>query len=122
MTIYKLRAESKKGKDRRYVEQPMSKIITLQQRVKRNNAADVIIEVRVEVDQQGCHPEYKLIAGKELSRFRFIDGYRENGRDIGARNHQVLISCRSAPFPDCYIIGAEASDWHEIPTASPSDV
>ena len=99
----------------------MSKIITLQQREKRNNAADLITEVTVEVEQQGCNPEYKLIAGRELSRFCFIDGYREHGRDIGARNHQVLISCSSVASPNCYIIGAEASDWYEIPTASSSD-
>ena len=105
-------------------------IITLEQRQKRDNAADVITEVRITRVEKLCYPEYNIIAGMEHSRFCYVDGYRENGRDIGARNpydmagNYVRIESYSSKkgTTNAYIVGSDPGDWHEIPTASSSDV
>lgn len=58
--------------------------IRLRRTTPRANAPAVITEVTVEVIRR--EPEFDLLIGRELSRFCYVDGYRDQGRDIGARN------------------------------------
>lgn len=76
-------------------------------------------------------PEHNLLEAVELSRFCFIEGYRENGRDIGARNPYELTGGghRHSPFlpggSSAYIVGDDKGDWQLVdepsdPSADPN--
>lgn len=100
----------------------MPDIITLQHRQKRFPFSDVITEVKVQVNPKLCYPEYNLISGTELSRFCFIQNFREQGRDIGARNpyDDSGNTVHSEPYSskrgtnNAYIVSSDPNDWHKI--------
>lgn len=59
--------------------------VTLQ-RINRGNGATPTTIDEVVVDVVSWLPEFNLLEAHENSRFTFIKGYRDSGRDIGARN------------------------------------
>ena len=58
--------------------------LTLRRVTDPDRTPPEIAEVEAEVTK--VHPEHSLVVGLELSRYAYMRGYRERGRDIFARN------------------------------------
>lgn len=103
--------------------------VTLQRVVHRAPRLQPSIE-EVVVDVNLWQPEHDLMTGHELSRFSYLSGYREHGRDIGARNpydddSEWRSNCFASGGLNGYFVAPEdrnlCGEWTVVPQPPQAD-